>query len=98
MQQAARARGYDMSNLRARGFVVEDFDRFDLIIGMDQNNLGNIEALRPSGNTTPVRLFTDYAGGAGMDHIPDPYYTRDFDATLDLIELVAEGLAKALAI
>jgi len=98
MQQAARARGYDMSNLRARGFVVEDFDRFDLIIGMDQNNLGNIEALRPSGNTTPVRLFTDYAGGAGMDHIPDPYYTRDFDATLDLIELAAEGLAKALAI
>ncbi|VAW02135.1 Low molecular weight protein tyrosine phosphatase [hydrothermal vent metagenome] len=97
MQHAAKARGYDMSNLRARQFVAEDFDRVDLIIGMDADNLGAIEALRPLGNTTPVHLFTDYADGAGMDHIPDPYYTRDFDGTLDLIELAAEGLAKALA-
>jgi protein-tyrosine phosphatase len=97
MQQSAKARGYDMSNLRARGFVAEDFDRFDLIIGMDDKNLGDIEALRPAGNATPVRLFTDYAPDAGMDHVPDPYYTRDFDGTLDLIELAAEGLAKELA-
>ncbi len=97
MQEAAKARGYDMSNLRARLFVADDFDRFDLIIGMDNDNLGNIEALRPMGNTTPVHLFTDYASGAGMDHVPDPYYTRDFDGTLDLIEIATEGLAKELA-
>ena len=96
MQEAARARGYDMSPLRARQFVAEDFERFDLIIAMDADNLSNIEALRPSGNSTPVRLFTDYAGSTGMDHVPDPYYTRDFDGTLDLIEIAAEGLAKEL--
>jgi len=97
MQKAALARGYDMSDLRARGFVAEDFDRFDLIIGMDDKNLSNIEALRPTGNATPVHLFTDYAPGSGMDHIPDPYYTRDFDGTLDLIVIAAEGLAKELS-
>jgi protein-tyrosine phosphatase len=97
MQQAAMARGYDMSHLRARGFVAEDFDRFDLIIGMDDKNLRDIEALRPQGNTTPVHKFTDYAPEAGMDHVPDPYYTRDFDGALDLIERAAEGLANKLA-
>jgi len=97
MQKTARRRGYDMSNLRARLFVAGDFERFDLIIGMDDKNLCNIEALRPAGNTTPVRLFTDYAPDAGMDHVPDPYYTRNFDGTLDLIELAAEGLAKEIS-
>ncbi len=97
MQKAAKARGYDMAHLRARGFVTDDFDRFDLIIRMDAKNLRDIEALRPTGNTTPVRLFTDYAPDTGMDHVPDPYYTRDFDGALDLIIAAAEGLKRALA-
>lgn len=92
MQKAARARGYDMSGLRARQFSRNDFERFDLILAMDDQNLADIEALRPNGNETPVRLFTDYAPQAGMDHVPDPYYTRDFDGALDLIEDCAKGL------
>lgn len=94
MQEAASARGYDLSGLRARQFQKDDFTRFDLIIGMDASNLADIEVLRPVGNTTSVRLFTDYAADTGMDHVPDPYYTRDFDGALDLIEQAARGLAK----
>ena len=97
MQNAAQNRGIDMSDLRARLFVRDDFERFDLIVGMDSENLANIEALRPSGNTTPVHLFNDYAAESGMDHVPDPYYTRDFDGALDLIEAAAKGLARTLA-
>lgn len=96
MQKAAQSRGYDLSDLRARRFEPADFARFDLIIAMDAQNLRDIEAQRPSGNETPVRLFTDYAPEAGMDHVPDPYYTRDFDGTLDLIEQAAQGLKAAL--
>ncbi|WP_171100250.1 low molecular weight protein-tyrosine-phosphatase [Ruegeria sp. HKCCD7255] len=92
MQQAARARGFDLSDLRARQFEPADFDRFDLIIAMDDNNLNDIEALRPRENETPVRLFTDFAPQTGADHVPDPYYTRDFDGALDLIEAAADGL------
>jgi len=73
-----------------------DFDRFDLIIGMDADNLARIEALRPEGNGTPVAVFTDYAPQAGVDHVPDPYYTRDFDQTLDLVEQASRGLIAAL--
>lgn len=96
MQDAARARGYDLSDLRARQFRPADFERFDLIIAMDDANMRDIEAQRPAGNTTPVRLFTDYAPEAGMDHVPDPYYTRDFNGALDLIEQAAQGLNRVI--
>jgi protein-tyrosine phosphatase len=96
MQEAARARGLDISDLRARQFEAADFDRFDLIVAMDSKNLRAIEALRPAGCATRVALFTDYAPEARADHVPDPYYTRDFDGALDLIETCARGLAARL--
>ena len=96
MQAAALARGYDLSMLRARQFGSSDFARFDLILAMDGRNLAEIEARRPEGNMTRVKLFTDYAPETGMDHVPDPYYTRDFDGALDLIEAAARGLAARL--
>ncbi|MDF1669697.1 MAG: low molecular weight phosphotyrosine protein phosphatase [Roseovarius sp.] len=96
MQQAAAVRGYDLSDLRARQFTSADFTRFDLIIAMDATNRRDIEALRPVDATTPVQLFTDYAPNQGMTHVPDPYYTRDFDGVLDLIEVASEGLKSSL--
>ena len=96
MQQAALIRGYDLSDLRARQLIPQDFQQFDLILVMDAQNLADVEAIRPRGSATPVRLFTDFAPDAGMDHVPDPYYTRDFDGALDLIEQAAKGLKAAL--
>lgn len=97
MQTAALARGYNLSDLRARQITPADFSGFDLIIVMDESNRADVEALRPDGVPTPVQLFTDFAPQSGMDHVPDPYYTRDFDGALDLIEQAAEGLRAHLA-
>ncbi len=97
MQDAARDRGFDLSDLRARMFEAGDFLRFDLIIGMDASNLANIERLRPTDNQTPVVLFTDYAPETGAVEVPDPYYTRDFNGALDLIEVCATGLQRSIA-
>ncbi len=96
MQAAAQARGHDLSDLRARQFHTGDFSAFDLIIGMDDANIEDIERLRPAGNATPVKRFTDYAPGCGLNHVPDPYYTRDFDGVLDLVEEAANGLRASL--
>jgi protein-tyrosine phosphatase len=85
MQEAANRRGIDLSRLRARQFTSTDFDRFDLIIAMDRQNHADIERLRPAGNVTPVQLMAD-------QDVPDPYYTRDFDAALDIIEAAATRL------
>ena len=85
MQQAAQRRGIDLSALRARQFSRDDFVQFDLIIAMDRQNQADIERLRPAGNTTPVRLMS-------QNDVPDPYYTRDFDGALDIIEAAAKRL------
>lgn len=96
MQKAAILRGYDLSTLRARQFTSEDFSNFDLIIAMDANNLDAIEDMRPQNAATTVALFTDFAPETGMDHVPDPYYTRDFDKTLDLVETASRGLITSI--
>ena len=96
MQDSAAARGYDLSTLRARRVTGADFDRFDKVIAMDGENLANLEPLA-SGGRASLHLFTDFAPQSGADHVPDPYYTRDFDGALDLIERCAEGLLDQLA-
>jgi protein-tyrosine phosphatase len=80
MVAAARARGHDLSGLRARQVVPGDFARFDLILAMDRANLAALERLRPRGSATPVRLFL------GDAEVPDPWFDGGFDAALDLIE------------
>jgi len=84
----AAARGVDLSHLRARQFCAADFDAFDLIITMDAQNLADAERLRPPG--------LGYAPETGIQNVPDPYYTGDFEAALDLIEQASHGLLKSL--
>ncbi|MCV2864882.1 low molecular weight protein-tyrosine-phosphatase [Defluviimonas sp. WL0075] len=96
MIRAAALRGYDLTPLRARRFEAGDFLRFDVVLVMDEANRQAVEALRPAGNQVPVRLFLDHAPDCGTSEVPDPYYTRDFNGTIDLIERAAEGLLDAL--
>ncbi|MDV7270820.1 low molecular weight protein-tyrosine-phosphatase [Thioclava sp. A2] len=95
MQRAAHARGYDMSNLRARQLTAADFEHFDLILAMDADNLREAAARRPASARAELRLFLHKANGP--DAVPDPYYTRDFDGCLDLIEEGARALLSGLA-
>ena len=92
MRQVVEAAGFPMSDLRARQFGPGDFSSFDLIIAMDASNLEDIEAQRPAGNTTPVRLATEWGSGAD---VPDPYYTRDFDGALGIITEAVQQMADA---
>lgn len=92
----AKARGYDMSRLRARQFRRTDYRDFDLILVMDYANLRDIEAQRPVGHDTPVRLFMDFAPETGVAAVPDPYYEGNFDRTFELIEAASRGLVAQL--
>lgn len=96
MQDACRSRGYDLSTLRARQFTNQDFYDFDLILAMDQSNFDDIESLRPEGSETPVQLLLNYADATNLSDVPDPYYTRDFDQTIDLVEMASIGLLQTL--
>lgn len=92
-QQAARRRGIDISDLRARQIRAEDLDRFDYVLVMDRQNLADVRAIwQQNGGTRPA-LFLDF-GPSGHDEVPDPYYGghEGFETVLDMIEEAGRGL------
>lgn len=97
-QQHAAQRGYDLSALRARKLVAEDFIRFDLVLAMDEDNLALAERLCPPAQRQRLKLLLDYAPDAGKRHVPDPYYGGEagFEAVLDLVEAACDGLINGL--
>ena len=64
---------------------------------MDASNTADVEGMRPSGSQTPVRQLMEFAPEAGVNEVPDPYYTRNFDEAIDLIELGIAGLIQAVS-
>ena len=90
MQAAARNRGYDLSPLRARQLCRADFTGFDLICAMDRQNLRDAQTMRPADATARLEMFLQ--GTQGVSEVPDPYYTRDFEGCLDIIETGARAL------
>lgn len=95
--EAAALRNYDLRPLRARQVRAQDFGDFDLILAMDEDNLADLKRLQPDGARAEVRLFLDYAPETGQSDVPDPYFTRDFEGALDLIERASDGLIASLA-
>src|ERR1700719_3585150 len=93
-RQAAARRGYDLSALRARVVEPTDFERFDLILAMDRENLRVLRRRAPAGGQQRLRLFLEFAPEAGPEDVPDPYYggPNGFEEVLDLVEAAARGL------
>jgi protein-tyrosine phosphatase len=97
--EAARRRGIDMRGLRARKVEALDFERFDLVLAMDEVVYSRLEGLAPHGLAGRLRLFLDYAPELGRRDVPDPYYggPAGFEEVLDLVEAGARGLNAARA-
>jgi protein-tyrosine phosphatase len=74
----------------ARMITRADYDEFDLILTMDDENLRAVN-LRCKGKAQ-VRRFLDFAPDCGYTEVPDPYYAGNFDLTYHLADQAAEGL------
>ncbi len=90
--------GIDISGLRGRQLVREDFVRFTHIFGMDHQNLRNIEAVRPRGAGTHVSLLMDMVPGREGAAIADPYYDGEerFEDTWEDVSMAAEAILERL--
>ncbi|MBL1436760.1 MAG: low molecular weight phosphotyrosine protein phosphatase [Rhodobacteraceae bacterium] len=93
--EAAR-RGIDMSYIRSRKVVTADFERFDLIVAMDAQNMRDLQAAQPAGSRAKLVKLLDYAPTLGISDVPDPYYEDNFPEVLDMIELACGKLLEAL--
>ena len=97
-QRAALARGYNLTQLRARKVARQDIDYFDLILAMDKSNLDNLRRMAPPEAHDRIKLFMDYAKNFDDDEVPDPYYGlgHGFDLVLDMVEDAAHGLVEEI--
>lgn len=90
--------GYDGTAHRARQFTRDWYDRYDLVLAMDRDNLANLRRLAP--DWVEVRLFRSFdpAAGEGAE-VPDPYYggSEGFEEVLALVESAAAGVAEHIA-
>jgi protein-tyrosine phosphatase len=93
-QKHAAQRGYDLSDLRARQIQDSDFERYDLILAMDWDNLALVQAECPDEHQGKVRLLTEFCRTKSSQVVPDPYYggANGFEEVLDLVKDSSEGL------
>ncbi len=95
MQCHAIRRGYRLTSI-ARKFRPEtDFDEFDYIVGMDDDNITDLQNLASSTqDLNKIYKITDFSTEEGHDSVPDPYYggAGDFELVLDILEDACEGL------
>ena len=89
MRRAAEARGIPMTH-RARQVREEDFERFDMVIAMDDNNYENLFRLAPDrAAQQKIYRFREFLRHhPDWSYIPDPYYEghEGFELVLDLLE------------
>ena len=95
---SARLRGYDLTALRARSLLAQDFERFDLILAMDDDNHAVLVDKCDAVHRTKLGRLTDH-GRLQAGEIPDPYYgpPGGFERVLDLVEDACNALVLHLA-
>lgn len=99
MRKHGGERGYAVTSI-SRPVTYQDFEDFDLIVGMDDSNIRALYDKAPSVETSRkiVRMADYLTSHPDYDHIPDPYYggAKGFDLVIDLLEDGVTNLLKQL--
>ena len=92
-QQTARSRGVNLSGIRARKVAPSDFEYFDHILAMDNDNYHMLIAASPDEHHHKIKLFLEYAPDRSENDVPDPYYggQHGFSHVFDLVEDASRG-------
>lgn len=94
MRHHAARRGYRLTH-RSRPVERGDFEKFDLVVGMDERNIQDLRALAPdAGSALKIRRMADFCRTIAARDVPDPYYggEQGFENVLDILEDACAGL------
>ena len=96
-QAVGMLRGYSFKGLKCRKVVGQDFEKFDYVLGMDNQNIENLLEVCPEKFQHKISLLLSFAVSEEQE-VPDPYYggKRGFEYVLDLIEQGADGFIEHL--
>ena len=94
MQTHATERGYELTGV-SRQITIDDFEKFDVIIGMDHENMRDLRALDTENKyIDKLYMMTGFCRSIPADSVPDPYYggATGFENVLDILEDACGGL------
>jgi protein-tyrosine phosphatase len=96
--ERAKLRGYELAHLVARRVKGNDFEHFDLILGMSHEHMANLRKIAPTRCKHKIELFLEYGDRFHGQDVPDPFggKAKDFDLVLDMVEDGCQGLATLL--
>lgn len=96
MRAAADARGYALESI-ARRIEDEDFEIFDLIVTMDDDNYHSVNSMDRGQGARVVRMC-EYCERHDESEVPDPYYggSAGFEHVLDILEDACGNLLKKI--
>ncbi|MEI7830136.1 MAG: low molecular weight protein-tyrosine-phosphatase [Prolixibacteraceae bacterium] len=100
MKKIAFKRGYDLTSISRPVRPKRDFEEFDLIIGMDDQNVADLTRMAPEAKSrAKIRKMTDYCTRLRHKYVPDPYYgeSRDYELVIDILEDSCAGLLEFIA-
>jgi protein-tyrosine phosphatase len=97
-QQTALKRGVELQHLRARKVHSSDFEYFDYVLVMDDDNYSIVINDCPGEYKDKIKYFLDYAPHLGIREVPDPYYGggAGFERVLDMVEEASLGFLETL--
>lgn len=81
---------------KARQLKEDDLTGFDYIIGMDNENIGNIRRLAGYKQSGEIARLLDYIEDYPIADVPDPYYTGNFDEVYEMVTQSCENLLKEI--
>ncbi len=95
--EAAQRRGYSLADIRARQIRATDFESFDYVVAMDNDNLKLLLDQADAEYQHKISLFLQHSSSAATE-VPDPYYggAAGFERVLDLVEEASRGLLETL--
>jgi len=99
MLRIAKSNDIDISDLRARQFKKDDFDKFDRIYVMDESNYENVVALATkSEQKEKVKLILNESFPGSDKEVPDPYFGGDtgFQHVIDLLSQAIDKITDDL--
>ncbi len=94
---AAARRGVDLTSLRGRKVIREDFQEYDYVLPMDRQNIADLRRIAPENYQGCLGLLMDFAGRPDTE-VPDPYQggEQGFEQVLDMIEAATDGLLREI--
>jgi protein-tyrosine phosphatase len=94
MRSAAEGRGYRLDSI-ARRIEPADFERFEMIVTMDDANFFDVNAINPGSGAEVVRMC-DFCEDHEVTEVPDPYYGGEagFQIVIDILEDACSNLLR----